>query len=78
MIIKFINEDGKIQTKFLNEELKLVDFDYVTFINKFYDGDDIELQFNGVEDEDRKKLESFVDEIRETKNTQDKKYNNLI
>ena len=78
MIIKFINENGKIQTKFLNQDLKLVDLDYLTFINKFYDGDDIELQFDGVEDEDKEKLEYFVDEIREIKNTQDKNYNNLI
>ena len=78
MIIKFINENGKIQTKFLNDEFKLVDFDYVTFINKFYDGDDIKLEFDGVEDEDKEKLESFIDKIKEIKNTQDKKYNNLI
>ena len=78
MIIKFINKDGKIQTKFLNEELKLVDFDYVTFINKFYDGDNIKLEFDGVEDEDKEKLESFVGKIKEIKNLQDKNNNNLI
>lgn len=65
MIIKFVNVENKIQTKFVNEESDPFDFDYVTFINKLYDGEEIELQFEGVEDEDKEKLESFIDKIRQ-------------
>ena len=70
MIIKFVNVENKIQTKFVNEESDPFDFDYVTFINKLYDGEEIELQFEGVEDEDKEKLESFIDKIRQINKSQ--------
>ncbi len=71
MIIKFVNVENKIQTKFVNKGSESSEFDYVAFINKLYDGEEIELQFDGVENEDKEKLESFIDKIKEINKPED-------
>lgn len=64
MKLKFVEDNGDIMTKMINNVNEL-EFNYIEFIDKLYIGEDIEeLEFNGnISEELKSKLQSMVTRI---------------